>query len=207
MPGSACAEMFSDAPESTLFPIEGAVLAGAVAERRREFATVRYCARQALSRIGVAAVPILPDRDRAPQWPAGVVGSMTHCVGYRAAAVAPSSRLRGLGIDAEAHAAVPEDVLDFVLRSEERALLRALASVDPNPRWERIVFCAKEAVYKAWFPLTRRWLDFADVSVSLCPGGTFGARIAGVEPGGFSGRWLVRRGLVLAAGSVRADLS
>jgi 4'-phosphopantetheinyl transferase EntD len=209
LPGSACAEMFSDAPESTMFPIEDAAVADAVTERRREFGTVRYCARRALHQIGVPAVPILADRDRVPRWPVGVIGSMTHCAGYRAAAVARSAELRALGIDAEPHAAVPDEALDLVLRDEERARLLSLAKSHPHVHWDRIVFCAKEAVYKAWFPLTRRWLDFADVSTTVRPDGTFrahvrvrAARVAGVGPGGFGGRWLVRRGLVLAATSV-----
>jgi 4'-phosphopantetheinyl transferase EntD len=206
VPASACAEMFSDAPESTMFSIEAAAVAGAVAERRREFGTVRYCARKALLKIGVPAVPVLPDVDGAPQWPVGVVGSMTHCAGYRAAAVARSGRVRGIGIDAEPHAAIPDLTLDLVLRDEERSRLRALTDVRPDLHWARIMFCAKEAVYKAWFPLTRRWLDFADVSTTMHVDGTFRAhplvRFSGLDPGGFSGRWLVDRGLVVAAVSV-----
>jgi 4'-phosphopantetheinyl transferase EntD len=210
MPASACAETFSDAPESTMFSIEAATIAGAVTERRREFGTVRYCARKALRRIGVPAVPILPDRDGAPRWPAGVVGSMTHCAGYRAAAVARTGEVRGVGIDAEPHAALPGDVLDLVLREEERVRRRVLADAHPGLHWDRIVFCAKEAVYKAWFPLTRRWLDFADVSTTVRLDGTFHARVRVRGPrgddqdlDGFSGRWLVDRGLVVAATSVR----
>jgi 4'-phosphopantetheinyl transferase EntD len=209
MPASACAEMFSDAPESTMLPIEAASIAGAVAERRREFGTVRCCAREALRRIGVPAVPILPDGDGAPLWPAGVVGSMTHCAGYRAAAVARTGDVRGVGIDAEPHAALPSEVLYLVLRDEERARQRMLADADRGLHWDRIVFCAKEAVYKAWFPLTRRWLDFADVSTTVRLDGTFDARVGvrgprGDDPGmnGFSGRWLVDRGLVVAVTSV-----
>jgi 4'-phosphopantetheinyl transferase EntD len=177
MPASACAEMFSDAPESTMFPIEAASIAGAVAERRREFGTVRCCAREALRRIGVPAVPVLPDWDGAPLWPAGVVGSMTHCAGYRAAAVARTGDVRGVGIDAEPHAALPSEVLYLVLQDEERARQRMLADADRGLHWDRIVFCAKEAVYKAWFPLTRRWLDFADVSTTVRLDGTFDARV------------------------------
>jgi hypothetical protein len=79
IPASASAEMFSDVPESTMFSDEAAAVAGAGAERRREFGTVRWCARKALRQLGVPAVPILPDGDRAPRWPVGVVGSMTHC--------------------------------------------------------------------------------------------------------------------------------
>jgi 4'-phosphopantetheinyl transferase EntD len=214
VPASACAEMFCDAPESTMFSIEAAAVAGAVAERRREFGTVRYCARRALRQIGVPAVPILPDGDRAPRWPAGVVGSMTHCAGYRAAAVARSGELCGLGIDAEPHAALPDAALDLVLREDERARLLASADAYPELHWDRILFCAKEAVYKAWFPLTRRWLDFGDVSTTVRLDGTFrarlrvrGPRVAGVDLTGFSGRWMVGRGLVVAATSLRAETS
>ena len=208
-PAFACVEMFSDVPESTMFSIEAALVAGAVAERRREFGTVRYCARKALLEIGVPAAPVLPDVDGSPRWPAGVVGSMTHCAGYRAAAVAPSGQVCGVGIDAEPHAAVPFAALDLVLRDEERARLLVLADAYPDLHWDRIVFCAKEAVYKVWFPLTRRWLDFADVSMTVYPDGTFwarlcvpGSRVAGVDLDVLGGRWVVGRGLVVAATSV-----
>jgi 4'-phosphopantetheinyl transferase EntD len=200
VPASASAELFSDVPESTMYSDEAAAVAGAGVERRREFGTVRWCARTALRQLGVSAVPILPDRDRAPRWPVGIVGSMTHCAGYRAAVVARSGELRGIGIDAEPHAPLPPDVLDLVLRDEERARLVALADADPGTHWDRLVFCAKEAVYKAWFPLTGQWLDFEDVSVTVQPGGTFEARLRGAE---LSGRWKIERGLVLAATSLR----
>jgi enterobactin synthetase component D / holo-[acyl-carrier protein] synthase len=202
VPGSACAEMFGDVPESTMFVSEAATVAGAVAERRREFGTVRYCARKALARIGAPAVAILPDGDGAPRWPAGVVGSITHCAGYRAAAVARSGELCGIGIDAEPHAPVPEDALDLIAREEERAQLRSLEDGDPSLHWSRILFCAKEAVYKAWFPLTRRWLEFADLSTTLRPDGTFSARPlveAPLDLRSFSGRWAVSGGLIVAA--------
>src|SRR5918999_1195721 len=137
VPASASAELFADAPESAMYSVEAAAVAGAALERRREFATVRYCARRALRRLGVPAAPIVPDADRAPRWPDGVVGSMTHCAGYRAAVVARTGELRGVGIDAEPHAPLPADVFDFVLRDDERAPLRALADADPVPHWDR----------------------------------------------------------------------
>jgi 4'-phosphopantetheinyl transferase EntD len=203
VPATASAETFSDVPESTMFSDEAAAVAGAGAERRREFGTVRWCARKALRQLGVPAVPILPDGDRAPRWPVGVVGSLTHCAGYRAAVVARSGELRGVGIDAEPHAALPADVLDLVLRADERARLLTLAEADPDRHWDRIVFCAKEAVYKAWFPLTGRWLDFEDVSVTVNLDGTFGARLLGTVPRDLDGRWKVDRGLILAATSLK----
>jgi 4'-phosphopantetheinyl transferase EntD len=206
VPASASAEMFSDAPESTMFAAEAAAVANAGVKRRREFGTVRHCARRALRQLGVAAAPILPGVDRAPRWPAGVVGSMTHCAGYRAAVVARSGELCGVGIDAEPHATLPPAALDLVLLEEERERLRVLAGEHPALHWDRIVFCAKEAVYKAWSPLTGRWLDFEDVSVTVQADGTFQARVrVPAELDRFSGKWVVGRGLVVAATSVRAE--
>ena len=208
-PGWACAEMFSDVPESMIYSNEAAVVRGAVAVRRREFCTVRYCARQALRMIGVPAVPILPDVDGAPRWPVGVVGSMTHCEGYRAAVVARICDASGIGIDAEPHATVPDAALDLILRDEERARVSALRKACPDLHWDSVFFCAKEAVYKAWFPLTRRWLDFADVSVTPHHDGTFRACLCSESPctpsinsGEFNGRWVVGRRLVVAAVSI-----
>jgi 4'-phosphopantetheinyl transferase EntD len=209
IPASACAESFSDVAEATMFPVEAAAVAGAVGERRREFATVRSCARDALRRIGVPAAPVLPDRDGVPQWPAGVVGSMTHCARYRAASVALANRVGGIGIDAEPHAAVPDGTLDLVVRDDERARLDVLADTHPGVHWDRIVFCAKEAVFKVWFPLTRRWLDFTDVSTTVQPDGTFAARVWVGSPrvgttdlSVLGGRWVIGRGLVAAGCSV-----
>jgi 4'-phosphopantetheinyl transferase EntD len=206
VPAAACAYALDDVPESTMFPAEAAVVAHATGARRREFATVRYCARRALRRLGVDPGPILPDADGVPRWPAGVVGSMTHCAGYRAAIVARPDRLRGIGVDAEPHAPLPGPARDLVVRDEERPRLRILAEADPGRHWDRILFCAKEAAYKAWFPATRRWLDFADISVAVCSEGTFLARVLVPDPrmpaagrDGLAGRWIVERGVVVAA--------
>ncbi len=88
---------------------------------------------------------------------------------------------------------------------EERSWLAASSASRPGTHWDRVLFCAKEATYKAWFPLTRRWLEFSDLEVTVRPDGTFRTRVAaagptgGIEPHVLRGRWLVARGLVLAA--------
>jgi len=204
------AETFTDAPESMMLAEEAAYIAGAVDARRREFCTVRCCARVALGQIGIAAAPILPDESRAPRWPVGTVGSMTHCRGYRAAAVAPSSELRAIGIDAEHDAPVPPDALELVLGADERAHVRALAHSDPETNWDRLAFAAKEAAYKAWFPVTRQWLDFSDLSVRLRPGGTFTARVGAGDPpvagtgmDRLAGHWTVGNSLIVTAIAIR----
>jgi 4'-phosphopantetheinyl transferase EntD len=190
-----------DDPGAALFPEETALLGGAVAERVAEFATARDCARRALRRLGVPDGAILRGPHREPLWPNGFVGSITHCAGYRAAAVAPATEMLSIGIDAEPHGPLPAGVDRHVLCDEERAwLARAPAGV----HWGRVVFGAKECVYKAWFPLARRWLGFEDAVVAIDPeSGAFRARLLVEPPAGFpqalDGRFLVEDGLVLTA--------
>jgi 4'-phosphopantetheinyl transferase EntD len=211
-PCVASAEAFGDEQEASLFPEEQAAIANAIDARRREFGTVRRCARQALTGLGIPAVPLLPGEGRAPQWPAGVVGSMTHCAGYRAAAVARAPAIAAVGIDAEPNEPLPPGVLRLVSLGEERSRLAGLAASQPGGRaevvnWDRLLFCCKEAVYKAWYPLARRWLGFESALISIDPAGSSftgrllvpGPDVNGAELAGFSGRWLAADGLLLAA--------
>ncbi|WP_433124903.1 4'-phosphopantetheinyl transferase family protein [Micromonospora sp. CA-240977] len=206
-PGAATAEAFDDELPAPLFPEEEHLVVRAVAKRRREFATGRRCAREALAKLGHPAVPLTAGERGAPRWPDGVVGSITHCAGYRAAAAAPAALLRAVGVDAEPHEALPPGILDVIADAGERDLIARLHANDPSVHWDRLLFCAKEAVYKAWFPLTHRWLGFDDAAVSLDPvGRRFAARL--LVPGpvvSFSGRWMVDSGLLLAAVAVGND--
>ncbi len=145
-------------------PEEEPLIAKSVAKRRNEFITVRYCARQALGELGVAPVPILKGEKGEPCWPDGVVGSLTHCEGFRGAAVGRHEAVRSVGIDAEPHDVLPKGVLDAISLPDERVELQALPA---GLHWDRILFCAKEATYKAWFPLTRRWLGFEDAHITF----------------------------------------
>jgi 4'-phosphopantetheinyl transferase EntD len=211
-PEVASAEAFDDAPPAALFPEEEAAIARAVTTRRREFTTGRACARAALARLGLPPAPIVPGFRGAPQWPPGVTGSITHCAGYRASAVARLTDVAALGLDAEPHGALPEGVLERIAVPQEQAWLPELAAAVPGVSWDRLLFCAKESVYKAWFPLTGRWLGFEQAAITVEPeAGTFTAEL--LEPGealdgrrlaGFDGRWLVRDGLVLTAVTVPA---
>jgi 4'-phosphopantetheinyl transferase EntD len=197
-----------------LYPEEEAVVARAVPKRRHEFTLVRACARQAMEKLGAAPRAIVPGERGAPGWPDGLTGSMTHCEGYAAAALVRATDLASLGVDAEPHDALPEGVLTAIALPTEEIRLRRLTADHPSVHWDRLLFSAKESVYKAWFPLTGRWLDFAeaDIEVTVDPGGRSGAlRVELLVPGpvvdgrrvdAFDGRWTVRRGLVATAVSV-----
>jgi 4'-phosphopantetheinyl transferase EntD len=141
------------------------------------------------------------------------VGSITHCDGYRACAVASAHTLLTLGIDAERHAPLSDGVWQEVAQGRERELrMRNGVVARAGVHLDAVLFSAKEAVYKAWFPLARRWLDFDDVELSIdASDGTFrasllvpGPRIAGAPLTELRGRWTVGGGVVVTAVAVPA---
>ncbi|MFG2480193.1 4'-phosphopantetheinyl transferase [Streptomyces fagopyri] len=169
-----------------LYPEEEALAASFVPKRRSEFAAVRGCARQAMEKLGVAPRAIARGDSGEPIWPAGLIGSMTHCEGYCAASLARSGDLASLGIDAEPHQELPEDVIVSVALPTENERLRRLAERDPSVHWDRLLFSAKESVYKAWFPLMEQWLDFLEADIDLFEDG--GPAPHGAAAGAFVSR-------------------
>lgn len=222
-PQVAVVEAFSDPVDAALFPGEEELIRNSVESRRKEFTTARWCARRALGVLGIAPVPILKGERGAPIWPEGVVGSMTHCAGYRAAAVARREDLLSVGMDAEPHEPLPDGVHETIALPAEQQRERELRRTAPEIRWDRLLFSAKESVYKVWFPLTHRWLGFEQADIVLHSDGTFTADLLilatdpdpdpdPVPPGGststptgFRGRWLVADGLVATAIAVENE--
>ncbi|MFF0560102.1 4'-phosphopantetheinyl transferase [Streptomyces sp. NPDC004266] len=215
--GVVAVDAFEDVAEpGDLHPAEAALIARAVDSRRREFTTGRWCARQALAGLGAPAAALLPGPHGAPVWPGGTLGSITHCAGFRAAVAARAPAVTALGIDAEPNEPVPDGVLAAVALPGERRHLGELARAEPLVRWDRLLFSAKEAVYKSWYPWTGQRLDFEDAALTFTlDGGTdgdggsrlggFTARIlplappAAALPDRLEGRWLAERGLLLTA--------
>jgi 4'-phosphopantetheinyl transferase EntD len=193
--------------EVELFPQEEEAVGNAVEKRRREFVTARACARAALAQLGYPDQPVPSGSRGEPVWPAGVVGSITHCAGYRGCAVAPADEMATIGIDAEVAKPLPLDLIADIALPEERAGLQRLSLEDSTVSWDRLLFSIKESIYKAWFPLARTWLGFEDASVTIDRAdGTFAAQLLvpgptlwGHQLDGFSGRWLAADGLLLSA--------
>jgi 4'-phosphopantetheinyl transferase EntD len=207
LPGSVVVVAGAEERSVSLFAEEEAALGAAVEKRRREFVTARACAREALARLGHPAQPIPAGPRGEPIWPAGIVGSITHCAGYRACAVAPASALLTIGIDAEVDERLPDGLLADIALPEEQHWIERAADEDPRLNWDRLLFSIKESIYKAWFPLARSWLGFEDASVEIDPSrGSFsasllvpGPTLGGRKLDGFSGRWLAADGLLLSA--------
>ncbi len=190
--------------DSGLSPDEAAVVAAAVPRRRHQFAAGRRLAREALVDLGRAPVPILPGERGAPTWPAGVVGSVTHCDGYVAAALGETSRLQGLGIDAEPAAPLPPTVLERIASATERTWLAERSAARPEVAWDRLLFCIKEAVFKAWYPVHGTSPGFRGAEVRLGEGDGFVAIVTGGSSASsvraeMPGRWVQARGLLVCA--------
>lgn len=205
--GAASAELLDDRTHAALFAEEEASLGEAAERRRREFANGRLCSRGAMAKLGVAHVAIPRGRRGEPLWPPGIVGSITHCAGYCAATAGRAGDFATFGIDAEPDRPLGSELLGLIADANESDQLRELARARPRGlSWDKLLFCAKEAAYKAWFPLTNRWLGFEDVAITIDPvSETFAARLlvpapslVGQEIAGFAGRWLARDSLIIA---------
>ena len=185
-----------------LFPEEAQAIGNAIAKRRIEFATGRHCARLAMAQLCHPACGIPSGPDRAPVWPSGLVGSITHSTDLCAAVVARNDSFRTVGIDTESINAIPADLVENILRPDEADEL------DPHTRpggADRLTlyFCLKEAAYKAFYPTCRRIIGFQDMRVRVDPEARrFLAEIPGLSGSGipiFQGSYLVRHGRVYAA--------
>ena len=211
--GVLVVEAFEDVADEAVFPGEEDLIQNAVESRRREFVTSRRCAREALARLGRTPVPIRAGPSREPRWPDGLVGSITHTTGFRAAAVASQKVAASIGIDTEQNAPLPEGVAELVAFEGELEMLAALTRTCPETQWGRILFSAKETIYKAWYPLTRRWLGFEDVRLTIDPTGKFEARLNidgsraddGPPLSELSGRFVVTQELISTAVTVPPD--
>lgn len=179
---------------------------GAAQTRVEQFTAGRVCSRIALSRLGVAATtPIMRGEDRAPIWPPGFVGSISHTDTWCAAAVARAESLRSLGIDLEPATPLKEALWRRVCTPAEREHLRDVS--DPG-LMGKIVFSAKESVYKCQYPLTTQFLGFQAVELEVGDGSflaVFRQEAGEFKPGDvMCGRYLVEDGLVASACELRA---
>jgi 4'-phosphopantetheinyl transferase EntD len=150
---------------------EALAVSAAVESRKKEFAMGRAAARQALQKIGHPPVAIPVGEGRAPVWPAGIVGSIAHKQGIAVAVAGRTGDFLGLGVDLEETGAVTEDLWPDLLVPAERAFLHSIPEGD-RARFATAMFSVKEAFYKSQFPLTKEWVDFLDVELTIHIGST-----------------------------------
>ncbi|MGD8575054.1 MAG: 4'-phosphopantetheinyl transferase superfamily protein, partial [Gammaproteobacteria bacterium] len=152
--------------QAPLFSTELAHVRRAVPARRAEFTAGRTCARRALETLGAPAQAIGTGPRREPRWPAGVVGSISHAAGRCVAAVAPADHLAGLGIDLESADPLSEELARMVCGPQEMGWC-ARQPVRLQGRLRKLIFSAKESVFKCLYPVFRREIDFADARIAV----------------------------------------
>ena len=158
-PGVAVVACDPRAPQRALLP--GEDLPRATFDRLREFAAGRACARAAMAALGLSPAPLPMEADRAPRWPAGLRGSIAHSVTLCVAAVTREDI--HIGIVLEPLEKMEDSLIPTICTEAERARLA--------PGDALRIFSAKEAVYKAQYPLTGALFDFHRLEVSLAPDG------------------------------------
>lgn len=156
-----------DAREDDLLPEEQALIRGAAPKRRREFAAGRRCAREALARLGHPGIPLLRNADRSPQWPPGIVGSISHSGALCVAAVAQRACFAALGVDVEAGTALAQRLWRRICTPAELEELKRVAPESERGGIVRLVFSAKEATYKAVHPLIGTAFGFHDLEIGI----------------------------------------
>ncbi len=186
--GIAVAVADPKAAPSGLLP--GEVLVNPVATRLAEFAAGRRAARGAMAMLGMVPTAIPHGADRAPCWPQGVVGSISHTDQLCLAIVGHSGDWAGLGMDLEHDRPLDPELWPEILRPDEFARVRSLPDHGRGSA-AMAVFVAKEAAYKAQYPTSRTLFDFHALAVDWrsdrfeaafmkdVPGFGQGTRIAG----------------------------
>ncbi|MEJ2592588.1 MAG: 4'-phosphopantetheinyl transferase superfamily protein [Candidatus Thiodiazotropha sp.] len=152
---------------------EEALVATVLEKRRREFRAGRHAAHTALARLGAPDAPLLRGEKREPLWPVGYVGSIAHCRDLCLAACAAEGEIAGLGVDVEPLQRLPAGVDRYIHTEADTELVQRHSGRLP----ERLVFCAKESLYKCYYPLVKRYFGFQSVSLTLdAEAGRFGFR-------------------------------
>ncbi|MFZ7090928.1 4'-phosphopantetheinyl transferase family protein [Primorskyibacter sp. 2E233] len=163
---------------AALFPDEAQAIARAIPKRQADFTGGRKAARAALAEMSLDPVPIPVAPTRAPVFPDGVVGSISHDCGLCIALVGYSDLWQSVGIDIAPDLPLEADLIAEICRPEERT------GVDPKnlPRHARRLFSVKEAVYKAQFMQTGVIFGFQGLCVSYPKNVARFATIAETDP-------------------------
>jgi 4'-phosphopantetheinyl transferase EntD len=149
--------------ETPVLKAEEQLISGASNKRQREFRAGRHCAHAALERLGLPRQAVLRDDHRAPIWPPGYLGSISHCRDLCIAACAALNPLFGLGLDVEPLEPLKPGVAGYIHTPEETAYLETLSPRLP----ERLLFSAKESLYKCFYPLLKVFIGFKAVRIEL----------------------------------------
>ena len=190
-------------------PGEAIAVQHAVTKRQQEFAGGRAAARTAMMALGLTPGEILPQADRSPKWPSGMVGSISHCNTACVSVVARATDMTAIGIDIEEATPLDEALLSLICTPKE---INWLNTQDAHKRLllAKLIFSAKEAAYKCQYPLSRELFGFEgfDLDIDTEAQGFCATFQRDAFPFVFadtlSGRYVIENGYVLSAVWIKA---
>ncbi len=150
----------------SVLPEEESAIRRAREPRAREFASGRFAARDAMSGFGLGGHPVPMSEDRAPVWPKGLTGSITHDDRACLAIAATSEAYCALGADLEPDVELPEELIGEICTHKERLWLRQ-QPFSAQGRYARMIFSAKECTYKCQYALSGEMLEFHDLEITF----------------------------------------
>lgn len=157
-------EILGEPKELIVDPREKYLAKYMVPQRALEFLAGRFAAQCTLNALGVSGEAVLRGKAGEPIWPEGVVGSITHCKGYVAAATGVSALYASIGIDVEIRKILPEETIPYIFnrldidKYKDKIYGNIVGS---------IMFSAKESVIKAYYFLNKKIIHFNDISIIL----------------------------------------
>ncbi len=151
---------------SGLMPEEAVAVIRAAPKRKREFAAGRIAARRAMAALGFEERSVPVGTDRAPIWPNGIVGGISHSDDICIAVAAKTEGVAALGIDVERATPLQAELWDTVLTSSDLSLVKSF------PKRQRgviakVIFSAKECAYKCQYPISRKLFGFDAMDITL----------------------------------------
>ncbi len=158
----------SDLSSCVIHPEEEAYTQSIKAKQRRvEFLLGRACAHQALSAFQLSDSPILRDQNNAPIWPETVIGSIAHTQQKAVACAGKRTEIQGIGIDIEdLERSINPNIQRHVCLPQEKEWLARLPS-DELLKYLKIIFSAKESIFKCFYPLSQVYLHFQDAHIEF----------------------------------------
>ena len=130
----------------------------AIPKRRREFFLGRLAAFRAIQTLGITPEPVLRGSRREPLWQEGIVGAISHKEDTAVAVVGRKSMACGVGVDLEdANEPIHFRISKTVCTEAEVDWITE--SPDEKDTRLKMIFSAKEAAFKAYFPIQHIYLN------------------------------------------------
>lgn len=141
---------------------EERLIQGSVTKRQRQFRAGRNAAHAALRQLDAPTGPLLRGENRQPTWPQGFFGSISHCNDSCVAACAKEGVIVSLGLDVEPLEPLKPGINCYIETDDEREFMQRHPELPP-----RLIFSAKESLYKCYYPLVERFFGFHSVVLDI----------------------------------------